>query len=161
MSRVSSGTATLTPQAFLLGNVRPVNGGATATGVPPTCDPTTTCRPGVTPGDALNPNGRIDNEDANAIANASVGVAVPVVGELLPAGPSTPDTAVASVTVSPATASLQIGQTVQLAATPKDAAGGTLTGRTVTWTSSNPSVATVSPSGQVAGVTPGSATITA
>src|SRR5882762_923591 len=161
MSRVSGGTATLTPQAFLLGNVSPVNGGATATGVPPTCDPATTCRPGVTPGDALDPNGRIDNEDATAIANAAVGVAVPVVGELSPAGPGTPDTAVASVTVSPATANLHIGQTVQLTATPKNAAGSILTGRTVTWTSSNPSVATVSPSGQMTGVTPGSASITA
>ncbi|HYR13021.1 MAG TPA: Ig-like domain-containing protein, partial [Mycobacterium sp.] len=161
MSRVSGGTATLAPEAFLLGNVRPVNGGATATGVPPTCDPATTCRPGVTPGDALNPNGRIDNEDATAIANVAVGVAVPVVGELSPAGSGTPDTAVASVTVSPATANLHIGQTVQLTATPKNAAGTILTGRTVTWTSSNPSVATVSPSGQVTGVTPGSASITA
>ncbi|PYO96033.1 MAG: Ig domain-containing protein, partial [Gemmatimonadetes bacterium] len=61
---------------------------------------------------------------------------------------------VASVAISPATASLQVGQTVQLTATPKDSAGSTLTGRTVTWTSSNTSVAIVSPSGQVSGVTP-------
>src|SRR5206468_5109021 len=60
-----------------------------------------------------------------------------------------------------AAASLSVGQTVQLTATPKDSAGGTLTGRMVTWTSSNTSVATVSGSGQVAGVTAGSATITA
>src|SRR5205823_9472738 len=43
----------------------------------------------------------------------------------------------------------------------KDSAGGTLTGRMVTWTSSNTSVATISGSGLVAGVTAGSATITA
>src|SRR2546429_1754596 len=68
---------------------------------------------------------------------------------------------VATVSVSPATATVQAGQTVQLIATPKDANGATLSGRTVTWSSSNTSVATVSSSGLVSGVTPGSATITA
>src|SRR5216117_2375158 len=67
---------------------------------------------------------------------------------------------VASVTVSPATASVQVGQAVQLTATPKDANGNPLAGRTVTWTSSNTAVATVSGSGLVTGVTAGSATIT-
>src|SRR5439155_23839488 len=50
---------------------------------------------------------------------------------------------VASVAVSPATASLQVGQSVQLTATPKDSAGTPLTGRPVTWASSNTGVATV------------------
>src|SRR5436190_9046320 len=68
---------------------------------------------------------------------------------------------VASVAVAPATASLTVGQTVQLTATPKDSAGGTLTGRTVMWSSSNPSVATVSGSGLVTSVVVGTATITA
>ena len=68
---------------------------------------------------------------------------------------------VASVTVSPASASVPAGQTAQLTATAKDASGNTLTGRTITWTSSNPSVATVSSSGLVSGVVAGSATITA
>ena len=68
---------------------------------------------------------------------------------------------VASVTVSPATASVTAGQTVQLAATPKDAGGNPLTGRVVTWGSSNTSVATVNGSGLVSGVAAGSATITA
>src|SRR5437773_137504 len=68
---------------------------------------------------------------------------------------------VASVTVSPATPSVPPGQTVQLAAIPKDANGTPLTGRTVTWSSGNPAVATVDPNGLVTGVTAGSATITA
>jgi uncharacterized protein YjdB len=68
---------------------------------------------------------------------------------------------VAAVTVSPASASVTAGQTVQLTATPKDANGNTLTGRTITWTSGNTSVATVSSSGLVSGVAAGSATITA
>src|SRR5437870_4799454 len=160
LSRATAGTGTLGPQAFLLGNVRPVNGGATATAVPP-CDPATSCRPGVTPADAQTPNGRIDSADAVAVASAVVGVSVPVVGQLVPTASVTPDTAVASVTISPAPASVQVGQTLQLTATPKDSAGGTLTGRTVTWMSGNTSVAAVSSSGQVTGVAPGSATITA
>src|SRR5437773_589908 len=45
--------------------------------------------------------------------------------------------------------------------TPKDAGGTPLSGRTVTWSSSNTTVATVSNSGLVSGVTPGTATITA
>src|SRR5213079_2599712 len=68
---------------------------------------------------------------------------------------------VASVEVTPATASVQAGQTVQLTATPKDANGAPLSGRTVTWSSSNTAVATLSNGGLVSGVTPGSATITA
>ncbi len=68
---------------------------------------------------------------------------------------------VASVQVSPATASLTPGQTAQLTATPKDSAGSALTGRAVTWTSSAPTVASVSPSGLVTGGAPGTATITA
>src|SRR2546426_892300 len=68
---------------------------------------------------------------------------------------------VASVTVSPPAPSVQAGQTVQLTATPKDASGAPLTGRTVTWASNNTAVATVSGSGLVSGVAVGSATITA
>ena len=68
---------------------------------------------------------------------------------------------VASVAVSPATASLPVAGTVQLAATPQDSAGKTLAGRTVTWASSASGVATVLASGLVTGVAAGTATITA
>src|SRR5690349_5825501 len=67
---------------------------------------------------------------------------------------------VASVTVSPATASLQVGQTAQLTATPKDANGNPLSNRVVTWVSSNSGIASVN-GGLVTGVAAGSATITA
>src|SRR5207237_1911851 len=53
------------------------------------------------------------------------------------------------------------GQTVQLTATPRDAGGNVLPGRTVTWASSNTSVATVSASRLVTGKVAGTATITA
>ena len=68
---------------------------------------------------------------------------------------------VATVTVSPAAAAVQPGQTVQLTATTKDANGNTLTGRTVTWASNNNPAATVSSSGLVTGVATGTALITA
>src|SRR5439155_18728592 len=68
---------------------------------------------------------------------------------------------VASVLVSPAPASIRVGQTVQLTATLKDSTGSTLTGRTVMWGSGDTTVARVSPSGLVTGVAQGSATITA
>src|SRR5207249_8850651 len=54
---------------------------------------------------------------------------------------------VVAVTVAPATASVAVGQTVQLTATTKDAAGTVLTGRTVNWTSGNAGLAAVDGSG--------------
>src|SRR2546426_3126 len=69
--------------------------------------------------------------------------------------------AVASVAVSPASAALQVGQTVQLAATPQDTSGNPLAGRAIGWSSSNPAVAPVNASGLVTGGAAGAATITA
>src|SRR3989475_51848 len=68
---------------------------------------------------------------------------------------------VASVTVSPATAVVLVGATVQLTTTLKDAAGNVLSGRSVTWASGTPAVATVSSTGLVTGVAAGAATNTA
>ena len=68
---------------------------------------------------------------------------------------------VATVSVTPATAAVQVGSTTQLAAETKDADGATLTGRTVTWTSSATGIATVTNAGVVRGVAAGTATITA
>jgi uncharacterized protein YjdB len=68
---------------------------------------------------------------------------------------------VATVTVSPATASVTVGQTRQLSATLRDAGGNVLTGRTLTWSSSNTGIATVNGSGLVSAVAAGAATITA
>jgi len=68
---------------------------------------------------------------------------------------------VSTVSVASNTGELTVGQTTTLTATPKDASGNALTGRTVTWSSSNDAKATVSSSGVVTGVSPGSVTITA
>ena len=67
--------------------------------------------------------------------------------------------AVASLTVSPNTSSLVVGQTTQVSAVVKDAAGTTLSGRAVTWASSDEAVATISSSGVVSAVAAGSVTI--
>ena len=68
---------------------------------------------------------------------------------------------VASVVVTPTTATILDGATLTLAASPRDSAGRTLTGRTVTWASSANAVASVSSNGVVLAVAPGTATITA
>ena len=68
---------------------------------------------------------------------------------------------VASVTISPATGSVFIGQSLQLTAATDDSTGTALPGRPVTWTSSAPSTASVSSNGLVTGLFPGTVTITA
>jgi len=69
--------------------------------------------------------------------------------------------AVAQVVVTPAAPSLNVGQTAQLSAVLKDSAGDALTGRSIAWSTSDASVATVSTSGLVTAVKAGSASITA
>jgi uncharacterized protein YjdB len=68
---------------------------------------------------------------------------------------------VASVTVSPNAVTLGLGGTRQLTATPRSATGAPLSGRTVAWSSSNPSVASVNQSGVVNALLIGTAIITA
>ena len=75
-------------------------------------------------------------------------------------GDSSGPPAVATVDVS-APGNIVVGQTTQLIATPRDANGNSLANRTVTWSTSSTTIATVSNSGVVAGVAPGTATITA
>ncbi|HKE92390.1 MAG TPA: Ig-like domain-containing protein, partial [Gemmatimonadales bacterium] len=73
-------------------------------------------------------------------------------------GPTKP---VASVTVAPLSAPLPVGTTLQLTAIPKDDEGNPLSGRTVTWSSSDSAVATITAGGLASGVTLGSANLTA
>ncbi|HEX2078266.1 MAG TPA: Ig-like domain-containing protein [Longimicrobium sp.] len=68
---------------------------------------------------------------------------------------------VASVTVSPASASLAVGASRDFTATARDDAGNVLTGRAVAWSTSDPNVATVSATGVVTATGQGTATITA
>ncbi|HEX7981315.1 MAG TPA: Ig-like domain-containing protein [Gemmatimonadaceae bacterium] len=68
--------------------------------------------------------------------------------------------AVASVDITPASLSLQVGQTQQLVASAKDGRGNVLTGKTVVWASDNLAVATVN-GGSVLARSAGTAKITA
>jgi hypothetical protein len=70
-------------------------------------------------------------------------------------------TPVASVVANPVALTLLPGQTYVTTASVRDASGASLTGRTVTWSSSDPSVATVSSVGLITGVAAGSATLVA
>jgi uncharacterized protein YjdB len=65
------------------------------------------------------------------------------------------DSTVASVVISPAAATLQVGTTTSLGAVAKNAVGQTLAGKTFTWTSSAPGLASVNASGVVTAVTIG------
>jgi hypothetical protein len=68
---------------------------------------------------------------------------------------------VASVDVTARRTTVGISGTLQLTATTRDATGVTLTGRAVTWSSSDETKARVSETGMVTGVAAGSVTITA
>jgi len=68
---------------------------------------------------------------------------------------------VTAVTVTPAAVSLVVGDTTTLSATLTDSTGSALFGRAITWSSSDPSVATVLVTGLVRGITAGTVTITA
>jgi uncharacterized protein YjdB len=72
-----------------------------------------------------------------------------------------PPPVVTTVTVSPPTASIQVGTTSTLSATVKDQHGSVMTGQTIAWSTDNAATATVNASGVVSGVAAGSATIAA
>lgn len=75
-----------------------------------------------------------------------------------------PPAAVASVALSQTSAVLAPNQTTSITATPKDASGNALSGRTVTWTTSASGVASIAPNGSsvtVTGVSNGQAQVQA
>ena len=74
-----------------------------------------------------------------------------------PAPPPSPD----SVAVTPAVATILVGDNVQLSAQVFDSTGTPIPGAAVTWSSANPGKATVSATGKVSGIAAGTATITA
>jgi trimeric autotransporter adhesin len=83
------------------------------------------------------------------IDNVSAGALVTVIDP--------PPAAVASVAIVPTSASLDVGEIRTLATTMIDVTGRLVTGRATSWTSSAPSVATVSQGGVVTAVAPGTA----
>src|SRR5262249_54210189 len=68
---------------------------------------------------------------------------------------------VSTVVVQPGTNNIRVTGTTQLTAATLDSIGGVLTGRAVTWASSDPTVAGVTTSGLVTGLKAGTVTITA
>src|SRR5439155_603957 len=101
------------------------------------------------------------NGNVTAIAPGSATITATSEGQSGTAAITVTNVPVVSVTVTPASASIQQGQTIQLTATPKDANGNALSGRVVTWSSSNTAVASVNAAGFVTSAAAGSATITA
>jgi alpha-tubulin suppressor-like RCC1 family protein/uncharacterized protein YjdB len=118
---------------------------------------------------------RVHNAVRNAVRHTlrdAVGTAALTITSLLALGacssdrptgvqPPPANAAVASVEVGAPAAPIQVGRTATLTATPRDAQGRQLSGRTVVWTSSSADIARVDASGTVTALTPGSATITA
>ena len=66
---------------------------------------------------------------------------------------------VAWITLTPASLTVNAGLTQQLSVQTRDATGAIVADRPITWRSSAPSVADVTPTGRVAGITPGDAII--
>jgi len=96
-----------------------------------------------------------------AVATGSATITASAGGQSGSAAITVTPAPVASVTVSPSTSTVSTGQTTTLTATVKDVNGTVVTDRTVTWSSNNSAIATVSSSGVVTGGSQGSATITA
>jgi len=93
----------------------------------------------------------------------ALGVAIPLCLPIIACGGGDKVTgpAVATVSVTLAKSEILIGETTTGTATLKDATGAVITGRAVTWSSGTTSVATVSSTGVVTGVTAGTSVIAA
>jgi uncharacterized protein YjdB len=98
---------------------------------------------------------------ATAIGAGSAVIVATVEGQQATVTLTVTAVTVASVRVTPANSTLQVGQTQQLAAAVSDGSGAPLPGKVPTWSSSAAAVATVSSAGLVTAVGTGSATITA
>ena len=97
--------------------------------------------------------------------SAAIGMAVAACGGATPPSPAPPPPppapVVTTVEVSPATPTIVIGDSAQLAVTIKDQNGNPVSGKTPTWASSAVNVTTISSSGLIKAVAQGTATITA
>jgi uncharacterized protein YjdB len=106
----------------------------------------------------------IDNSGvATGVAPGTVTITATSEGKTGTASLEVDPVPVASVTVTPIIASVATGGTTQLTATVRDAANNILTGRVVTWSSGDETVATVDNNGLVTGIAAllGATTITA
>jgi len=109
-------------------------------------------------GTAVFNSGPHSSTTINAISSLMLGT---LTATPTPTPTPTPTTlTLTSVTVVPTNPSVAIGGTTGLTVTPKDQNGGTVSGTTATYSSSNTAVATVDNSGTVTGISSGTATIT-
>ncbi len=99
---------------------------------------------------------------ASLLALGALALTLAACGGAADGGPTQPVPAqVASVTITPDGSSITPTQTVQLAASLRDASGNVLSGRAVNWTATPATVGTVSTTGLVTALTPGTLTVTA
>ena len=96
-----------------------------------------------------------------AVAPGSATISVTIDNQRADVSVSVGPEPVASVSVRPASETLDSGETVELSANLLAGSGGVLTGRSVSWATSDPSIATVSSRGVVTGMSPGQVTIEA
>ena len=95
-----------------------------------------------------------------AIAAGSVTITGISEGKTASASVTVAPPAPTAIVISPSGATLSLGQSAQLSAEVRDANGGVVS-RAVSWSSSNPTVATVSSSGVVTAIAAGTASVTA
>lgn len=96
-----------------------------------------------------------------AVAPGSVQISATVQGKSAVANVLVAPRAVASVQLSRVELRLTIGERLQLTASARDASGAPLTGRVITWSVTNPTIAVVDSTGAVTGLAPGGTTVTA
>jgi uncharacterized protein YjdB len=109
---------------------------------------------------------RVIVSDSGLVTGVAPGLALVVAiseqafasAEVRVSGPPGP---VATITILPAAATITLGSTLQLSSILEDSIGNVATDRAVTWTSTDPAIAAVSPAGQVTALTPGTVTIEA
>ena len=110
-------------------------------------------------------NSGVATVDANgmvtAVAPGSATITGTVEGKSDISTVSVTQAPVATVAIVPNPLSMSVTQSTQLTAVARDANGAVLTGRPVTWTSSDNAIATVSPEGMLKAIAEGTATITA
>lgn len=98
---------------------------------------------------------------ARALALGTARIEATVDGVVGSATVVTTPQAVATIDLTPRTAVMPVGGAIQLVAAPRDAAGRPLTGRTVTWASSDSTRLRVDAAGRVTALATGTATVTA
>lgn len=105
---------------------------------------------------------RVDSAGlVTGIAEGDATITATVAGRSGSAEVTVTPAAVAEVTLTPGAATIEVGRSVQLLATPRDAAGRALADREVAWTSSDTTVVAVDASGLVRGRKEGAADVTA